>query len=873
MNFSRVYCINRWIALHKFVGLVADNREYGLVMRFCAVVLCGNLYTGATAHFVILPKNLQDFLQYIVFCSIDTGAIMLYNWFCSHKNNVVFYCGIGRKGICLLRKWVITMINYIIKRNGTKVPFDSKKIRNAIFKANIRIAKERMTEEILDELTALVIAKFDGVNEIPSVEQIQDAVEEELISANFAKTAKAYILYRAEHTKNRNMDADLVKIYEDLSFKAAEDADLKRENANINADSAMGTMLKYGSEGAKSFYNNYVIPSDISKADADGEIHIHDKDFYTLTETCCQIDLIKLFDGGFSTGHGYLREPNDIRSYAALACIAIQANQNEMHGGQSVPNFDYAMAKGIDKTYRKEFHKSLAQFFQVMHSMNYEDALAMVNTIKADINADVTMDNIDEYIADIVKYLPKHQFENGFQAITAQETEEACSFAKKTAWRETDKACYQAMEALVHNLNTMNSRAGAQVPFSSLNYGTDTSEQGRMVIRNLLLATEAGLGDGETPIFPVQIFKVKEGINYNPEDKNYDLFKLSMRVSAKRLFPNFSFLDAPYNLQYYKEGDYNTEVSYMGCRTRVMGNTYDPEREHTCGRGNLSFTSINLPRIGIEAKGDIKKFYEILDQRMEMVEEQLLHRFKIQCSKKVYNYPFLMGQGVWIDSEKLGRDDSVAEVLKHGTLSVGFIGLAETLKALTGKHHGESEESYKLGIEIVTYMREKLDKLSEETQLNWSLLATPAEGLSGRFIRIDKKKYGIIEGVTDREYYTNSFHVPVYYNISAYKKIQKEAPFHALTNAGHISYVELDGDTCKNIDAFESIIRCMKEAGIGYGSVNHPVDRDPICGYNGIIDDVCPRCGRREGEGVPLSKLIELKKKYHDVPDYSALNH
>ncbi len=765
------------------------------------------------------------------------------------------------------------MINYIIKRNGTKVPFDSKKIRNAIFKANIRIAKERMTDEILDELTELVIAKFDGANEIPSVEQIQDAVEEELISANFAKTAKAYILYRAEHTKNRNMDADLVKIYEDLSFTSAEDADLKRENANINADSAMGTMLKYGSEGAKSFYNNYVIPSDISKADAAGEIHIHDKDFYTLTETCCQIDLIKLFDGGFSTGHGYLREPNDIRSYAALACIAIQANQNEMHGGQSVPNFDYAMAKGIDKTYRKEFHKSLAQYFQIKHSMTYEDASAMVNAMKTDLDVLVTMDNIDAYIAEIVKYLPKHQFELGYQAITAQETEAACAFAKNTAWRETDRACYQSMEALVHNLNTMNSRAGAQVPFSSLNYGTDTSEQGRMVIRNLLLATEAGLGDGETPIFPVQIFKVKEGINYNPEDKNYDLFKLSMRVSAKRLFPNFSFLDAPYNLQYYREGDYNTEVSYMGCRTRVMGNTYDPDREITCGRGNLSFTSINLPRIGIEAKGDINKFYEILDQRMEMCEEQLLHRFKIQCSKKVYNYPFLMGQGVWIDSEKLDRDDSVAEVLRHGTLSIGFIGLAETLKALTGKHHGESEESYKLGLEIVSYMRKKLDKLSEETQLNWSLLATPAEGLSGRFVRIDKKKYGIIEGVTDREYYTNSFHVPVYYSISAYKKIQKEAPFHALTNAGHISYVELDGDTCKNIDAFESIIRCMKESGIGYGSVNHPVDRDPICGYNGIIDEVCPRCGRREGEGVPLSKLIELKKKYHDVPDYSALNH
>ncbi len=758
------------------------------------------------------------------------------------------------------------MVSEIIKRNGQKVEFDSRKIRNAIFKANIRIAKEKMSEDDLDKLTRRVVNRFDLFAGTPTVEQVQDVVEEVLIEADYAKTAKVYILYRAEHEKMRNMDADLVKIYEDLSFKPSEDADLKRENANINADSAMGTMLKYGYEGAKSFYDHYVIPFEITEAHARGDIHIHDKDFYTLTETCCQIDLIKLFNNGFSTGHGYLREPNDIRSYAALACIAIQANQNEMHGGQSVPNFDYSMAKGIDKTYRKEFYKALSQYFTVKSDIPYEEVENIIKELKVKIGTVDSMDDIDEYIAKITEY-----FAGLSGSITENEAVEACAYAKKTAWRETDKACYQSMEALVHNLNTMNSRAGAQVPFSSLNYGTDTTEQGRMVIKNLLLATEAGLGDGETPIFPVQIFKVKEGINYNPEDKNYDLFKLAMRVSAKRLFPNFSFLDAPFNLQYYKEGDYDSEVSYMGCRTRVMGNSYDKQREVTCGRGNLSFTSINLPRIGLEAQGDLEKFYKILDERMELVEEQLLHRFKIQSTKKVYNYPFLMGQGVWIDSEKLDKDDSVAEVLKHGTLSIGFIGLAETLKALTGKHHGESEESYKLGYEIVSYMRKKLDDLSEETGLNWSLLATPAEGLSGRFIRIDKKRFGIIEGVTDREYYTNSFHVPVYYPISAYKKIQKEAPFHALTNAGHISYVELDGDTCKNIDAFESIIRCMKEAGIGYESVNHPVDRDPVCGYNGIIDEVCPRCGRHDGEGIPLSKLQELKKKYHDVPDYSSL--
>nr|WP_099206018.1 anaerobic ribonucleoside triphosphate reductase [Scatolibacter rhodanostii] len=757
------------------------------------------------------------------------------------------------------------MLGEIIKRSGEKAAFDASKIRAAIFKANVRNATEKFSDKELDDLTRAVLAEAEKQTDLPTVEHIQDIVEEKLIAAGYAKTAKAYILYRAEHQKIREMDDELVKIYSALTFVNAEDVDLKRENANINADTAMGTMLKYGSEGAKSFYDKYVIPHHIAEAHARGDIHIHDKDFYTLTETCCQIDLIKLFKGGFSTGHGYLREPNDIRSYAALACIAIQANQNEMHGGQSVPNFDYSMAKGIDKTYRKEYFKALTEYIQVMKGISFEESKKITDEVAEKLSKNVNLDTVDEYSEKVVSVL------TNADTFTQEEASKAVSYVKEAAWRGTDKATYQAMEALIHNLNTMNSRAGAQVPFSSLNYGTDTSEQGRMVIRNLLLATEDGLGDGETPIFPVQIFKVKEGINYNETDPNYDLFKLSMRVSAKRLFPNFSFIDAPFNIQYYKPGDYNSEVSYMGCRTRVMQNAYDPDRSVTCGRGNLSFTSINLPRVGIQAGGDIAKFYEILDQRIDLVIEQLLHRFKIQSSKKAYNYPFLMGQGVWIDSEKLQREDSVAEVLKHGTLSIGFIGLAETLKALTGKHHGESEESYKLGYEIISYMRKRMDDMCEKTHLNWTLIATPAEGLSGRFVRMDKKLFGEIEGVTSREYYTNSFHIPVYYPISGYEKIRKEAPFHALTNAGHISYVELDGDTCKNIDAFESVIRTMKEAGIGYGSVNHPVDRDPVCGYNGIIDEVCPRCGRKAGEGVPLSKLQELKTRYHDVPDYSSL--
>ena len=760
------------------------------------------------------------------------------------------------------------MVTTIRKRNGKEVPFDPEKIRSAIHKANQSDAAkgEKISTSALDELTHQIIHKLpDG--EIPTVEQVQDLVEEALIAADYAKTAKAYILYRAEHAKIRQAEGDLMDIYKELTFRDARDVDLKRENANIDADTAMGTMLKYGSEGSKYFCNNYVLPKDIAAAHIGGDIHIHDEDFYMLTETCCQIDLLKLFHNGFCTGHGTLREPNDIRSYAALACIAIQANQNEMHGGQSIPNFDYSMEPGVKKTYRKMYRMGLAHYFTIALHMSMEDGEALAKFLCDTLKEEISMSNAAAVEEELAAFLPAHQRENGFAPISEAEAREAHRFAAKTAWHETDKATYQAMEALIHNLNTMNSRAGAQVPFSSINYGTCQSQEGRMVMRNLLEATDAGLGDGETPIFPVQIFKVKEGVNYNPGDPNYDLFKLAMKTSAKRLFPNFSFIDAPFNLQYY-DGTYDSEIAYMGCRTRVMGNVHDPSKEVTCGRGNLSFTSINLPRIGIEAKGDLEKFYKILDDRIDLCIRQLLHRFKIQCSKKVYNYPFLMGQGVWLDSDKLGPDESVEEVLKHGTLSVGFIGLAETLVALTGKHHGESEESQKLGLEIIGHMRKRMDEESEKRKLNFTLLATPAEGLSGRFVRIDQKRYGKIPGITDRDYYTNSFHVPVYYPISAFKKIQIEAPYHALTNAGHISYVELDGDTCKNLDAFEAVIRCMKESGVGYGSVNHPGDRDPVCGYNGVIDNVCPRCGRREGEPVSLERLNELRKKYPSIPIY-----
>ena len=760
----------------------------------------------------------------------------------------------------------------IKKRNGTPVPFDVNKIRSAIHKANEAAQIEAIAPVQFEKLVDEVVESIPA-GQVPDVEQVQDLVEEKLIVNGFAKTAKAYILYRAEHTKVRKTEADLVNIYRELTFTSAADADIKRENANIDADTSMGTLLKYGSEGANYFLDNYILPKDIAAAHINGDIHIHDKDFYMLTETCCQIDLVKLFHDGFSTGHGFIRQPKSIASYAALACIAIQANQNEMHGGQSVPNFDYAMAEGVACTFRKEYYDAVQRYFWLEYDCENVLGEAFRSALKDAMPDRINMSNIDDHEELLVQWL----LETGEQWLGKTPAEEEIRRCHKTsiriAMKETDQATYQAMESLIHNLNTMNSRAGAQVPFSSINYGTCTSPEARMAMKNLLKVTDIGLGNGETAIFPVQIFKVKEGINYNPGDPNYDLFRLAIKVSAKRLFPNFSFIDAPFNLPYYKEGDYNTEIAYMGCRTRVMGNHYDPTKEVTCGRGNLSFTSINLPRLGILAKGNMDKFYKLLDKRLALCCRQLLHRFGIQSKKTVKNYPFLMGQGIWIDSDKLNINDEVGEVLKHGTLSVGFIGLAETLVALTGKHHGESEESRKLGLEIIGHMRKYMDDESEKTGLNFTLLATPAEGLSGRFVRIDQKRFGKIPGVTDREYYTNSFHVPVYYPIGAFQKIKIEAPYHALTNAGHISYVELDGDTAKNPEAFEAIIRCMKESGIGYGSVNHPVDRDPVCGFTGVIDDVCPRCGRHEGEAVSIERLNELRKKYPDIPVYFDPNH
>lgn len=754
-------------------------------------------------------------------------------------------------------------VRTIVKRDGRVVLYDEAKIANAILKALLASGTDDavVAARIANEV-GQTMAKRNG-EESYSIEDIQDEVERALMHAGYEQAAKSYILYRARRTNVREANTSLMRACDEITHADARKSDMKRDNANVDGNTAMGSMLQLGSAAAKSYNGSYLLSKEHYQAHTEGWIHIHDFDFYSLTTTCCQIDIKSLFDGGFSTGHGYLREPQDIQSYAALACIAIQSNQNDQHGGQSIPNFDFGLATGVAKTYRRIFVENLGKALDLLAPGGDwgKDAVQQIcakATEKTGFKPALQAD--PSYISALTAIIAA--------ATNADTATKAVKFTVDKTLQETDRRTYQAMEAVIHNLNSMHSRAGAQTPFSSINYGTDTSPEGRLIIKNVLLATERGLGHGETPIFPIQIFKLKKGVNYDKEDPNYDLFELACKVSAKRLFPNFTNLDAPFNAQYYIPGHPETEIATMGCRTRVMGNVYDPDRQIAFGRGNLSFTSINLPRLAIEAQGDEDKFYKSLDDMMELVARQLLDRYEIQASKTVRNFPFLMGQGIWLDSDKLGPDDEVREVLKHGTLSIGFIGLAETLKALYGAHHGESDEMQQKGLALVQHMYEYCTNKSAETGMNFTLLATPAEGLSGRFVRMDSKKYGEIPGVTDRDYYTNSFHVPVYYDISAYDKIQKEAPYHAITPAGHITYVELDGDTAENLEAFISIVRCMHDAGVGYGSINHPVDRDPVCGYVGIIHDVCPRCGRREGEAIAPERVDELRKKYPEFTEF-----
>lgn len=743
----------------------------------------------------------------------------------------------------------------VIKRSGKKVEWNGAKIAIAIKKAFDALEKqegedlytEKDVNKVFNSVVKQIEKEYKDQDKI-KIEAIQDIIEDKL-KKNYEDVYKTFSEYRERRNKSRQAfigekkQHKFVKAIENLGLKTAGEEDAKRENANVDGDTAMGTMLQYGSTVSKEFAKAYLMKPKFAEAHDNGDIHIHDLDFWPMgTTTCCQIDLKKLFKNGFSTGHGFLRPPKDIMSYTALAAIVIQSNQNDQHGGQAIPAFDYYMAPGVLLTFKKQFKQAIADFLDLTGF----DHFINMDKIAKDIDK---LDSIDVDLSIFDSY--------------AKESSEVKKIFKKaydTAYKKTDRTTYQAMEAFIHNLNTMHSRAGAQVPFSSINFGTDTSPEGRMVMKNYLLATDAGLGNHETPIFPISIFKLKEGVNYNKEDPNYDLFRLACEVSAKRLFPNFSFIDSPFNLEGYDPNNYETEVGYMGCRTRVLGNHVDPSKAITPGRGNLSFTSINLPRLGIKhgivsGETDLDGFFKELGELEDLVKDELLERFEHQCSKHIYNFPFLLGQGVWIDSEKLKPGDRLRKVLKHGTLTVGFIGLAECLKALIGKHHGESKEAQELGLKIVKFMRDRVDKYSEEYNLNFSLIATPAEGLSGRFTNIDKAIYGKIKGVTDRDYYTNSFHVPVYYNVSIVDKLKIEGPYHALTNGGHISYVELDGDTAMNVDAFEKIIRLMHDNKMGYGAINHPVDRDPVCGYTGVIGDYCPGCGRKEYEGVPIERV------------------
>ena len=739
----------------------------------------------------------------------------------------------------------------VVKRSGQRVNFNDAKVAIAIKKGFDSVYEdydEKNVNKVKEKVLDTIEKKYKDRKTI-GVEDIQDIIEEELKKQKYDEVYESYKGYRERRAASREAFVEkqqhkFVKAIESLGLKSAAEENAKRENANVDGDGPMGTMLHFGSTVSKEFAKAYLMDNKYARAHDEGAIHIHDLDFWAMgTTTCTQIDLSKLFKNGFSTGHGFLRTPNSIGSYAALAAITIQSNQNEQHGGQSIPAFDYYMAPGVLKTFKKEFKQELSElldFEGFIDLINFDKVLEIVDKLES-----------IEFDFELFKdYMSK-----------SKKIDEIFRTAYENALAKTDRQTFQAMEAFIHNLNTMHSRAGAQVPFSSVNLGTDTSPEGRMVIKNYLLATDDGLGHGETPIFPISIFKVKEGVNYNKEDPSYDLFRLACKVSAKRLFPNFSFLDSSFNKAFLVEGDYNTEVGYMGCRTRVLANVCGPAV--TPGRGNLSFTSINLPRIGLKHgialgerdKADMKGFYQELDEVMDLVKGQLLQRFECQCSKSIRNFKFLLGSHVWLNSENLSNNSKIRTVLKHGTLSIGFIGLAETLKALIGVHHGESDKAQKLGLEIIKHMREKCDEYTKEYNLNFTCLATPAEGLSGRFLGIDRSIYGKIKGITDREYYTNSFHVPVYYKTSVKHKMEIEGPYHSFTNAGHISYVELDGDTVNNVDAFEKVVRIMHDNDIGYGAINHPVDRDPVCGYVGVIKDVCPKCGRRDGEGVPMEKI------------------
>ena len=701
----------------------------------------------------------------------------------------------------------------VIKRNGNVVDFNEEKIRNAITKGfldygEITEEKKIFIKDVIKDIQTEAQKYTDGIE----VEEIQDIIVAKMRKAGFRKVAKGYQEYREKRAKAR----ELSNVLDILSNEATEE---KNDNANVNGYTPSGRHLHISEDVIKSYMKNYFFSKDVTEAINAGIIYPHDLGWGTTTMTCVQIDLPKLFKDGFSTGHGYLREPSNIKTAFLQSAIASQSSQIDMWGGQSIPNYDYALAPYVLKTFKKHLKKLLA----------YEDAKKHES---ASIALESLLKQVDE-IKSIEDVIPGYEY--------------IC----KTAYAYTQEDTFQGAESLVHNLNSMASRAGSQVPFSSLNFGIDTSPEGRMVSEYLFKAQMAGLGKHETPIFPILIYTLKKGVNFEKGDPNYDIFRLAMECSGKRLFPTYAFVDASFNLPYYERDPYYGIINTMGCRTRVMANVNG--REGAFGRGNISFTSINLPLLALRAKGNIDKFFKELDYALEIADKELLERYEGQCQNRKYNFPSLMEQGIWLGSDDLAPTDEIRDVVKQGTLSIGFVGLAECLIALTGKHHGESQESDELGYSIIKYIRDYCDKRVKETHLNFSCLGTPAETYCKTALEQARKQFGIIPGVTDRAYFTNSSHIPVWYNISIADKARIEGKYHNLENAGHIFYCEVDGDISKNIDAFENILHIMSDADVGYGAVNIGVVECTVCGYSwrdGSDNHICPNCGRDEREPI-----------------------
>lgn len=664
-----------------------------------------------------------------------------------------------------------------------------------------------------------------------------------------AKTTKT--LMSSEETGKR-----LEAVMESMLTTTVEEDERKRENANINAKLPAAKVHKIASEISKEYFLDHYLPAKQAEAHRNGTIHIHDLDFLSSTINCLQMDLGTVLRGGWETEHGYLREPRRIVSAAALAAITLQVASVNQFGGISHNAFDYSLAPYVALEFRRQYSNAMSDALLVMTSAYDSTDRERLKEFYAELEQHYglypQMKMQDEFIEREREYLRDNY------DLTAQQLNSLQSKVYDLAYHKTDSATHEAMVAMTSNVSTMTARAAGQVVFASLNLGTDISQEGRMITRQLLLAMDEGLGHGETCIFPIVVFKLKAGVSYNPEDPNYDLFKLACRVSAKRLYPNFVNLDASYNKKYIVPGKPETEIATMGCRTRTLSNVYDPEHEQVAGRGNLFFVTINLPRLAIEADHDIDKFYQLLDENLQLCLEHLFTRFEIVAELTAEEMPFHMLQGGWLGADHLRPWDKIREVLKHGSLSIGFVGLAETLVSLVGKHHGESPAAQELGLAIVQHFRDFTDAAADKYKLNFSTFATPAESTAGTFAQIDRKRYGVIPGVTDREYYTNSSHVPVYYDIDAFSKIKIEGPYHKMENAGHIAYVEMDGDPLKNLSAFEAVVRCFHDNDCGYFSINHPVDQDKLCGYVGIIDDTCPKCGRHEGEAMTEEKAYQI---------------